>query len=738
MTSKFDFCNQRLTLDERAAALVKQLTLEEKQSIFGNGAKAVPRIGLPAYQWWSEGLHGANEPCVSDKGVTKCPTSFPAASAMASALNDTLYLGVGKVIGVEGRSISNLRAHDSNIGDGLTYWAPNANMERDPRWGRNMEAPGEDPHLTSKYVANFVRGLQEGEDPEHVQMVATCKHFIANSLEHSTINGKTITRHDFDAEIPLPELVDYYMPSFKACVQEGRALGIMCSYNAVNGIPMCANRELLTDVLRDQWGFDGYVTSDCGAIDDIYQHHLFVHDGETATAAGLKAGCDSDCGGVYSSHLVNAVNASILSEETVDLSLKRLVKIQMQVGLFEPKDKQIYFDSTRYGIDRIDTPEHQQLAYEAGLQSIVLLKNEKNTLPLKRGIKLALIGPHVDSQDVFMSNYYGARCASGKYDCITPPIEAIKKANVGGATTGFRGVDVNSDVNNIEKAVQVAKDADTIVLLVGIDAHQEHEEFDRSNCTFPGLQVDLISAVVALNKPTVMVLIHGGAMCLGALKDSVPSIVDAFYGGEKGPEALAAVLFGDYNPSGKLPITMYPPEYMYQNPLTQMSVSAPPGRTHLYYTGNPEFAFGTGLSYSTWSLRLVEGPDSQLLQAGSTRVQVELTNHGPLAGQQRVLAFARPRGALASVRRMKKQWLWSYAAAELAVGQSTTLTLQLEPLMLTHSNERGDRVLYAGEYELAFSDGVQEMTTSLTVGGGNRVMEASAFHKAVSQTELMI
>lgn len=337
-----------------------------------------------------------------------------------------------------------------------------------------------------------------------------------------------------------------------------------------------------------------------------------------------------------------------------------------------------------------------------------------------------------------MSNYYGKRCPSGKFDCITPPIEAIKKANVGGTTTGHRGVDVNSTVNNITEAVQAAQDADTIVLLVGISSKQEREELDRWNCTFPGLQTELISAVAALKKPTVMVLIHGGAMCLGALKDSVPSIVDAFYGGEKGPEALADVLFGDYNPSGKLPITMYPPEYMYQIPLTQMSVSAPPGRTHLYYTGTPEFAFGTGLSYSTWSLRLVEGPNSKLLEAGPTHVQVELTNRGPLAGQQRVLAFARPKGALVSMRGMKKQWLWSYAAAELSVGQSTTLSFQLEPLMLSHSNERGDRVLHAGEYELAFSDGSQEMTTSLTVSGRDRVVEASAFREAVSQRELVV
>jgi len=644
---------------------------------------------------------------------------------MAAALNDTLYLAVGSVIGVEGRAISNLRSHNNAIGDGLTYWAPNANMERDPRWGRNMEAPGEDPHLTSKYIASFVRGLQEGEDPDHVLLVATCKHFIANELEHSEIDGKLINRHNFDAEIPLPELVDYYMPAFKSCVQEGRALGIMCSYNAVNGIPMCANRELLTDVLRDEWGFDGYVTSDCGAINDISVNHHFDPDGATATAAGLKAGCDTDCGEVYGHNLISAVNRSILSEETIDLSLKRLVKIQMKLGLFEDKDRQMYFDSSRYGMDRIDSAEHSKLAYEAALQSIVLLKNE-GTLPLKRGMKLALIGPHVDGQEVFLSNYFGKRCPDGKFDCIKSPLQAITSANAGGTTTGYRGVDVNTGVNNITTAVQHAQDADAVILLVGIDATIEHEEFDRSNCTLPGLQHQLVEAVAALKKPTVMVLIHGGSMCLGTLKDAVPSIVDAFYGGENGADALAAVLFGDHNPSGKLPVTMYPPEYMFQIPITQFSVTAPPGRTHLYYTGTPEFAFGTGLSYSKWSIEITDAVDQLNDADNSAHFSVKLTNHGPLSGQQRVLAYVRPRQLSRTPKSLTRQRLWAYDGADLAVGESKLLTFKLEASMLAHSNEAGDRMLHAGEYELAFSDGSQEITKSFFVSA-DRLVEESVF-----------
>jgi len=531
----YAFCDQTKTIETRAAALVKELTLEEKQSILDNGAAAVPRIGLPAYQWWSEGLHGPLEPCVKspDGKITKCPTSFPAASAMAAAFNDTLYLAAGSAVGVEGRAISNLRDHNNHIGDGLTYWAPNANMERDPRWGRNQEAPGEDPHLTSQYISHYVRGLQEGEDPDHVQIVATCKHFIANSLEHSTINGTVVTRHNFDAQVPMPDLVDYYMPAFKACVQEGRALGIMCSYNAVNGVPMCANRELLTDVLRGEWGFDGYVTSDCSAIKDIYVNHnypggVYPPDAKTAAAVGLKAGCDSDCGGVYGGNAVAAVEAGYLSEETIDVALVNLAKIQMRLGLFDPKEEQAYFDARRYGIEQIDTPAHQQLALEAALQSIVLLKNEGSTLPLAKGLKLALVGPHVEGNEVFMSNYHGERCAEGGFGCITSPLAAISNLNAGGTTVGTAGVEVNSGFNNISAAVAMAGESDAVVLLVGIDGTQEHEEYDRSNCTLPGLQPELIKQVAAVGKPTVMVLIHGGAMCLGALKDAAPSIVDAF------------------------------------------------------------------------------------------------------------------------------------------------------------------------------------------------------------------
>jgi len=506
---------------------------------------------------------------------------------------------------------------------------------------------------------------------------------------------------------------------------------------------MCANQKLLTDVLRGEWQFDGYVTSDCGAINDIVANHKFAPDAQTATAMGLKAGCDTDCGGVYGGSLVKAVNDSILSEATVDVSLRRLAKIQMRLGLFAPKAAQPYFDKARYGIDQIDTPAHQQLAYEAALQSIVLLKNDAQTLPLKKGLKIALVGPHVHGNEVFLSNYHGSRCADNSYNCIPSPLQAITKLNAGGTTVGVPGVDVDSKTNNISAAVAAASAADAVVMLVGIDGRIEGEEHDRYNCTLPGLQPQLLAEVGALKKPTVMVLIHGGAMCLGALKASVPAIVDAFYGGERGAEAIAAVLFGDHNPTGKLPITMYPPEYMYQIPLTQMSVSAPPGRTHMYYSGTPDFAFGSGLSYSQFEIAMADAPRDVAIDhvadaadaadghtdAAAVSYAIRLTNRGPFVGGQRVLVFARPKGS-AAPKGSPRQRLCAYrAVAPLAVGASVDLNIALTFSSLASANSVGERVVLPGEYEIVISDGASQLSTRLFLSGSPKVVEKSALAK---------
>ncbi|CAK0841633.1 unnamed protein product [Prorocentrum cordatum] len=336
-----------------------------------------------------------------------------------------------------------------------------------------------------------------------------------------------------------------------------------------------------------------------------------------------------------------------------------------------------------------------------------------------------------------LSNYHGQRCASNRYECITSPIQAISKANAGGQTVGVVGVGVAGGPNNISAAVEAAQAADVVVLVVGIDGSQEGEEHDRSDCGLPGHQPELVEAISALKKPTVMVLIHGGALCLGHLKEGVPAIVDAFYGGESGSEALAAVLFGEYNPSGKLPVTMYPPEYMQQLPITQMSVSAPPGRTHLYYTGTPEFPFGAGLSYSSWAMEVAEGAQRRLgTRSGAASFTVRLTNAGPWAGSQRVLALARPRGATAPGA--LRQRMWGYQGAQLAVGETADLVFTLRSADLALSDASGNRVVSPGEWDVVFSHGDGEVLASVVMSGAEAVVEPSVFGKSTGTGTIVV
>ena len=397
-TKGLPFCDMSLPHPARVDDYVGRVPLAAKAAMMVNEAAAFEPLHIPPYQWGSEGLHGPLQPCVctADNRTCRCPTSFPCPSALGAAFNDSLYFLIGRADGREARAINNLRDHatQNEYGDGIDYWSPTINMQRDPRWGRNQEVPGEDPTLTASYATQFVRGLQgldpAGLDADHVQITACCKHFVANSLE----SWNNATRHNFDAVVSQADLQNYYLPAFRGCVMEGGAQGVMCSYNAINGVPACANDWLLQTTLREGWRFEGYVTSDCGAIRDECLPEPDGHgylDCVNATAASITAGTDVDCGGVYGDNVVAAVGGGALAEEAVDAAFARLATIQMRLGLFDDKAAQPYF---ALGIDDIDTEEHRQLAREAALQSIVLLKNEGGVLPLAPGGKLAVVGPH--------------------------------------------------------------------------------------------------------------------------------------------------------------------------------------------------------------------------------------------------------------------------------------------------------------------------------------------------------
>ena len=711
------------------------------------------RLHIPPYQWGSEGLHGPLQPCVcaADASSCKCPTSFPCPSALGTTFNDSLYFQIGQADGREARAINNLRNHatQNQYGDGIDYWSPTINMQRDPRWGRNQEVPGEDPMLTGNYAANFVQGLQGdvgGLDDGHTQITACCKHFIANSLEQWEGN----TRYDFNAHVPYDDFRNYYLPPFRSCVQEGRARGVMCSYNAVtidgvfDNVPSCANDWLLKKTLREDWRFDGYVTSDCGAIGNECQKEPQGHGYSNCTAAAansIKAGTDVNCGGIYSSQIVNAVNASLLTVAEVDTSFARLTKIQMELGLFDNnKHDQKYFN---LGIESIDTAEHQQLALEAAQQAVVLLRNKKDTLPLTPGAKIAIVGPHFNATDLLISNYHGSRCldpgsptvpGSGKYfGCITSPLDAIAAANgAGGWVKGAEGCSVaGTDGGKIAGAVALAASADVVIMALGIDQSQEREGHDRTITTFPGKQNELLEHVMALGKTkTILVSFSGGAMSLGK-GAKAPAIISAIYGGEAAAPALADVLFGKYNPSGKLAATMYPADYVKQINLTEMGLTVGPGRTHMFYTGKPEFAFGTGLSYTSWSMEWAgssTGGNVDIVYSLSgaadaspvSEVEVELANVGGRAGRQTLLCFWRPKSPLATGTKIQQKLVaYKGTGVEIAPGARASLKFAVskETFALAASDSQDQDALEVaiGEYELVVSHGDHKQAITRTI-----------------------
>ena len=481
-------------------------------------------------------------------------------------------------------------------------------------------------------------------------------------------------------------------------------------------------------------------TSDCGAIGNECQaeprgHGIF--NCTEAAAASIKAGTDVNCGGIYQGQIETAVQTGLLSESDVDKAFARLTTQQMLLGLFDnDKDSQPYFN---LGVDHIDTPEHQNLALEAARQTVVLLKNGEGLLPLgQKGAKnIAIVGPHFNATQLLLSNYHGSRCldpgmpgpGSGKnFDCIVTPLEAITDRNSksGGWVKGALGCSVASnDGSGIAKAVALASEADVVVLAMGIDDQQEREGLDRTITTLPGRQVDLVNAVLKAKggKDVILVLFSGGAMSLGPLKDAVPAIVSAGYGGERGAEGLADVLFGVYNPTGKLAATMYPPDYVNQIPLTEMGLTVPPGRTHMFYSGTPEFAFGSGLSYTKWGVQWGEDVSGAKDDSGAMvwslseektlnerKITVHLTNAGDThAGQQTVLLFWRPTNhshpALTSYVRQK---LVGYQGTPNALrpGQSAALQFKVSPAVLgMHIGGSDEAEIYAGEYELFASVG---------------------------------
>lgn len=642
------FCNMSLSINDRVYDYVyNRIPIDNQIHMMVNDATSYEPYHIPKYQWWSEGLHGSNQPCIKvivynddDHNINssiniktikevliKCATSFPCPSGIGTSFNNTLYEIIGTIIGKEGRAFFNTRMDhqyefkDSYMGQGIDYWSPVVNLQRDPRWGRNQEVISEDPYHTSQYAIHYINGLQQNQfikndnnNNDIIQIAACCKHYIGNELEL----WYNYWRHNFTAIINDDDLMNYYIIPFKACIIDANVAGIMCSYNSVNGIPMCMNQYLLKDILRVKYQFNGYITSDCGAIEDIYKYHQYYNNPLDAVIASLNATTDLNCGILYSKYLYQAYMEQRITKNMIYESFTRLVTLQMKLGLFNNNKYDTipyyHYNATHY----IDTMEHQNLALQAAHQSIVLLQNKNHLLPLllsksmtstsASGPTIAVLGPHYNATEVFLSSYHGERCyGDNVYDCIVTPYGAIQYANHDGITYGIAGCPLSDPTYHNESehqyAIDLANKSDIVILMMGLDTSIEAEELDRINTTLPFTQTLFIASILNTisHKNIILVLLNGGSLSLGTrIINEIPTIIDIYYGGQSGSQALVDVLYGNYNPTGKLAATMYPPDYIHMIPLTDMRLKYGIGRTYMYYKGIPEFQFGHGLSYSNW------------------------------------------------------------------------------------------------------------------------------------------
>ncbi len=832
-------------LDKRVDDLVARMSLEEKTSQMMNAAPAVERLGIPAYNWWGEALHG-----VARAGLA---TVFPQAIGLAATWDAGLMGRVASAISDEARAKHHEFARRGRRGlyQGLTFWSPNINLFRDPRWGRGMETYGEDPFLTGRMGVSFIRGLQ-GDDPKYLKVVATPKHYAVHS-------GPEPDRHSFEPEIDERDFRESYLPHFQACIEEAKAFSIMCAYNSFGGFPCCGNPRLLLDILRKEWGFGGYVVSDCGAVDDIKNGHKKAATTPEAAAMAVKAGCDLDCGNEYQS-LLEAVRQGLLTEKQIDVSVRRLFRARFKLGQFDPPESVSY---ARIPYSVVDCDAHRLLALEAARKSIVLLKNEKSVLPLAKDIKtIAVIGPNAADPSVLLGNYNGTPSASvtplqGIMDKVVPgtkvlyalgcppaaglpalevvPSTVLMVMNGSRRENGLRGeyygrdefkgepafvridkkidfqwpdssphesfapddyavrwtgmivppadgdyaiggegfnafkiyledkllveFDGNHQPGRLSRnvplrggvpyqirvemaarttngmmhllwsppaaglkreALDKASRSDAVILCLGLTPQLEGEEMDvpvegfrggdRLTLDLPRVQEDLIEAVAALGKPTILVLLNGSALAVNWAAEHLPAILEAWYPGQAAGDALADVLFGDYNPAGRLPVTFYtsadelPPfkDYRMQ------------GRTYRYYKGRPLFPFGFGLSYTRFEYSNLTLP--RTVDPGKDfEVRVDVRNSGGRAGEEVVQLYIAHEGASVPVPLRSLQ---GFKRIMLNPGESQTVVFSVQPGQLSVLDKDFKRVVEPGRIEIAVGGGQPGAADRFTAPAG--------------------
>lgn len=687
---------------KRAKELVAQMTLEEKVGQTLYQAPAIPRLGIKAYNWWNEALHG-----VARAGTA---TVFPQAIGMAATFDEDLLEQVGDAVSTEARAKFNMqqKADDTDIYKGLTFWAPNVNIFRDPRWGRGHETFGEDPYLTSRLGVRYVMGLQ-GHDEDYLKAAACAKHFAVHS-------GPESVRHEFNAEVSEQDLRETYLPAFKACVQEGKVEAVMGAYNRTNGAPCCGNSYLLQDILRKEWGFEGHVTSDCWAIKDFHEGHLVTSTPVESVSMAMNNGCDLNCGNLFH-FLTQAVENGMVDEKRLDEAVENLFMARMKLGVLDKKEENP-FDKIPYTV--VDSEEMRKLNREVARRSVVLLKNENHILPLdkKKLHTIGVIGPNADSRKALVGNYEGT---SSRYITVLEGIEDYVGENVrvlyseGCHLYRDRTSNLAMEHDRDSEVRAVCEASDVVIAVVGLDATLEGEEGDtgneygsgdKPNLNLPGLQPDIIRIAKESGKPVIVVLLAGSAMALSWEDEHVDAILDGFYPGAQGGAAIAEILFGGANPEGKLPITFY----QITEELPEFTDYAMKGRTYRYMENEALYPFGYGLSYTTYAYGNLECVKPFDAQDGIT-VQVTVTNTGDREGTETLQVYVKakregtPNPQLKYVKKIT-----------LKPGESVTEEIHLSPEAFMLYDEKGNFTLEKGAYDI-FVGGCQPDARSAALTG---------------------
>lgn len=690
------YLDESLPIEERVEDLLSKMTIEEKAAQMLHDAKGVKRLGIHPYNWWNETLHG-----VARAGTA---TVFPQCIGLGATFNTELVHEIADICSTEGRAKhKESAAHgDFDIYKGLTFWTPNVNIFRDPRWGRGHETYGEDPYLTTKMGLAFTDGLQG--HGKHLKSAACAKHFAVHS-------GPEELRHEFNAVASEKDMRETYLPAFEALVKEGNVESVMGAYNRTNGEPCCGSKTLLSDILRDEWGFKGHVVSDCWAIRDFHEEHKVTKTPEESVALALKNGCDLNCGCTYE-YLLKAYRKKMITEEDIDKAMRRLLTTWFKLGFF---DKETEYDNIPYSV--VACKEHRKKAMEAARQSLVLLKND-GILPLGNDIKtIGVIGPNADSREALVGNYNGT---PKKYITVLEGIEeeAEKRGinvlySVGSHLWKTRTSVLAREYDFDSEAMTVAEHSDVVVMCMGLDATIEGEQGDAGNefgsgdkrdLQYPSIQRHVLEKVISTGKRVILVSMTGSAMDMRYADENCSAIVQAWYPGGEGGLAVAELLFGEYSPSGKLPVTFY----RSTDDLPEFTDYSMKNRTYRYYEGVPMYPFGFGLSYTKFEYEAVSREEL----SDCFKIKIRVKNVGERDGIEKVQLYAEPIDCGFEVPRWE---LRGFESVTLKAGEEKEIEFKVDKKDLMLINENGEKVEHMNGFRFYVGGGQpDERTAELT------------------------